>query len=117
MGADPLVPDPCESSQVTCRSSDVSGAGEGLFAKKDLPESTVVAFYNGVRIPFTVGGPKEDWDTSGYKIFINADFTSGERMDIPEEMVSIEKYCATLGKICNTILLLIDPNRGPMFQY
>ena len=84
--------------QVECRDSHVNGAGEGLFAKKDLSAGTIVAFYNGIRLPFRIGGPKEDWETSGYKIFVNADFASGERMDIPQDMVSLQTYCATLGK-------------------
>ena len=65
------------------RSSAVSGAGEGLFAARDLPAGTIAAFYNGVRLPYVLGGPKEIWETSGYKIYVNADFKSGERMDIP----------------------------------
>ncbi len=68
---------------VECRSSAVSGAGEGLFAARDLPAGTIAAFYNGVRLPYVLGGPKEDWATSGYKIYVNADFKSGERMNIP----------------------------------
>ncbi len=45
-----------------------------------------------------MGGPREDWSTSGYKIFVNADFTSGERMDVPGEMATrADLYCASLG--------------------
>ncbi len=62
---------------------DVSGAGEGLFAARDLPAGTIAAFYNGVRLPYVLGGPKEEWATSGYKIYVNADYKSGERMNIP----------------------------------
>ena len=87
-----------EAVQVECRESNVNGAGEGLFAKKDLPAGTIVAFYNGIRLPFKLGGPKEEWESSGYKIFVNADFASGERMDIPQDMVSLQTYCATLGE-------------------
>ena len=57
-----------------------------------------MAFYNGIRLPFKLGGPKEEWESSGYKIFVNADFASGERMDIPQDMVSLQTYCATLGE-------------------
>ena len=97
MGQGVLVPDPYEASHVECRRSGINGGGEGLFAKKDLSVGTIVAFYNGVRLPYRLGGPIETWDTSAYKIFVNADFTSGERIDIPKDMVSIKKYCATLG--------------------
>ena len=98
IGQGEMVPDPYEAAHVECRESRVNGAGEGLFAKKDLPAGTIVAFYNGVRLPYRLGGPKDTWDTSGYKIFVNADFASGERMDIPEDMISLQKYCATLGR-------------------
>ena len=102
MGAQLLTPDPYEAKFVRCGMSGVGeDSGEGLFAARDIPKDTVVAFYNGVRIPFALGGPKEDWSTSGYKIFVNADFTSGERMDIPQEFVSRENYTATLGHKVN----------------
>ena len=74
-----------------CCPSSLPCAGDGLFARVPLPPGTVAAFYNGVRIPFVIGGPKEEWDTSGYKIFVNADFTSGERMDIPPEYIDTKK--------------------------
>ncbi len=51
-----------------------------------------------LKIPYSLGGPREDWSTSGYKIFVNADFTSGERMDVPGEMATrADLYCASLG--------------------
>ncbi|TRY63804.1 hypothetical protein TCAL_15195 [Tigriopus californicus] len=101
MGEDLLVPDPYETKWILCENSLVSGAGDGVFARRDIPKNTIVAFYNGVRLPFVLGGPKEDWSTSGYKIFVNADFKSGERMNIPLEYVSLENYCATLGHKVN----------------
>ena len=67
-------------------------------------QGTIAAFYNGVRIPYRVyqeGDPKEEWSTSAYKIYINADWKSGERMDIPSEYVSLDNYCATLGHKIN----------------
>ena len=67
-------------------------------------KGTMAAFYNGVRIPYRVfqeGDPKEEWSTSAYKIYINADWKSGERMDIPSEYVSLDNYCATLGHKIN----------------
>ena len=100
IGEHPLVPDPYESRHVVCRQSQVPGSGDGLFARRDLPEGTIAAFYNGVRIPYGLGSGKvETWDDSAYKIWINADYESGERMNIPEDCVSLERYCATLGKL------------------
>ena len=58
------------------------GGGEGLWSVKDLKKGDIVAFYNGIRLPY-VPGEKENWDTSGYKIFVNADHSSGERIDLP----------------------------------
>ena len=83
MGENLLASDPYERRMIVCRRSDVDGAGEGLFAVRDLPVGTIAAFYNGVRLPYVLGGPKEEWATSGYKIYVNADYKSGERMNIP----------------------------------
>jgi len=33
----------------------LAGAGDGLYVRRDLNPKTVVAFYNGVRIPKEVG--------------------------------------------------------------
>ncbi|CAB4055208.1 SETD7 [Lepeophtheirus salmonis] len=92
----PLVPDPYESRWIECRSSLINEAGEGLFAKGDIPSGTIVAFYNGVRIPYELGGPTEHWSSSGYKIFINADYESGERMNIPENRIALNGFSIIL---------------------
>lgn len=101
LGKDLLFSDPYEFNHIICKKSNVEGGGEGVFAVKDIPKDTIVAFYNGVRLPYRVGGPKEEWATSGYKIYINADYSSGERMDIPMEYVGLDKYCASLGHKVN----------------
>merc|ERR1712080_157020 len=43
----------------------------------------------------------EDWETSGYKIFINADYKSGERIDLPGDLIHTANYRATLGHKMN----------------
>ena len=86
---------------VEMKKSAVPNSGDGLFAKCDIEKGTIVAFYNGVRLPYRVGGPKDEWETSGYKIYINADYISGERMDIPEEYIDSANYKATLGHKLN----------------
>ena len=101
LGSNLLVADPYEAKHVQCGVSSVNGGGEGLFALKDIPVDTIVAFYNGVRLPYVLGGPKEDWSTSGYKIFVNADYTSGLRMDIPADFVHLNRYKATMGHKMN----------------
>ena len=42
--------DTYENSTVVCRPSLVNGAGDGLFAAKDLPTNTIVSYYNGLHI-------------------------------------------------------------------
>ena len=46
---DPLLPDPYEQNHVFVKSSRMKGGGEGLFAKINLAEGEIVAFYNGVK--------------------------------------------------------------------
>merc|ERR1712130_837641 len=82
VGPGPLIRDPYEMTVCQVRVSNVMGGGEGLWSVKDLKKGEIVAFYNGVRLPY-VPGEKENWDTSGYKIFVNADHSSGERIDLP----------------------------------
>ena len=53
-----------------------------------------------VRLPYRPG-EKEDWESSGYKIFINADHSSGERIDLPGDLIQINNYAATLGHKMN----------------
>jgi len=45
-----LESDHYEDSNVTCGSSKIDGAGDGLFARKDLPENRIVSYYNGLYI-------------------------------------------------------------------
>lgn len=104
IGDQPMIADPYESRTVEVKTSHLPGSGEGLFARRPLPKGTITAFYNGIRLPYKVresDQPKEEWSTSGYKIYINADYESGERMDIPAEYISVAKYRATLGHKLN----------------
>ena len=102
IGDQPLRPDPYESRYIECRTSTIPNSGEGIYAKTDLTKDTIVAFYNGVRIPYEIlGRPPEKWSNSGYKIHVNADWISGLRMDIPEEYIDLSVYQATLGHKLN----------------
>ena len=102
IGDQPLRPDPYEKKHVVCRNSEIPDSGQGLYAKIDLPKDTIVAFYNGVRLPYELKGrPPESWSDSGYKIHVNADWISGLRMDIPEEYIDLSVYSATLGHKLN----------------
>ena len=46
----PLIADPFESEMVEVKKSLQSNAGEGLFARVDIPSDVICAFYNGVRL-------------------------------------------------------------------
>ncbi len=45
-----LLKDPYETTTVFCRTSDIEGAGDGLFAAKDLPTNLIISYYNGFHI-------------------------------------------------------------------
>ena len=71
--------------------STIPEAGEGLFAKLDVEESTVISFYNGVR--YDTCDTTFQFDNSPYKISLTEDFD----LDIPVTMVNLENYKASLG--------------------
>ena len=45
-----MLPDPLESQNVYVGKSPIPGAGQGLFAKRDINQFETVAFYNGFRL-------------------------------------------------------------------
>jgi len=103
-----LQRDPYEDQKIKVMASGLEMAGEGVFAKTDLPSETIVAFYNGVRIPPDVGDDDDDWEDCSYRIFLEIDEDATdidcedcERMDLPKELRSLDKYCATLGHKIN----------------
>jgi hypothetical protein len=53
-----------------------------------------------IRLP-PAHGQKEDWETSGYKIFANTNEQWGERIDLPGDLIYLDNYCATLGHKVN----------------
>lgn len=50
ISSEPLLRDPWEESLVEVRPSQLDQAGEGLFAKEDLPAKTVIALFAGVKL-------------------------------------------------------------------
>jgi len=97
----PTLPDPYETSMVEVRNSLVEGAQDGLFARKDIPKNTVLAFYNGVRIdPENSSGEDQDWGADSYKIFDPSSDPQGT-IDIPEQFRSLVNYCAALAHKTN----------------
>ena len=96
--------DPYEETMVEVRESQLAGAGEGVFLKREAQPNTVLAFYNGLRVP--AESEEDDWEKCSYRIFLNSRPTSQAEaecdiLDIPEEMRSLDKYCATVAHKVN----------------
>ena len=63
----PLQEDPYEKRCVEVRGSGISGAGDGLYATKDLAAGETAAFYNGIRVS---PGQTPPFRTFSYEIFV-----------------------------------------------
>ena len=80
---------------VAVRRSQEQEGGQGLFAVRDVPPHTVVAFYNGVRLSTT--DQEGTWSSGDcdYRIFVKGntedDQDHEDKLDIPAE-------CRSLGK-------------------
>ena len=99
-GANPRLRDPYEARMVAVRRSEVEeGAGEGIFAARDIETNTVVSFYNGAEASLLEYDP-DTWETNNYKIFDPADLPDGT-IDIPVWAQDSAAYCATLAHKTN----------------
>ena len=96
----PFLPDPYEALFVEVKPSLIKNAEEGLFSKINIDVGTVISFYNGVRVR-----PGHDWEKpTPYKMLLD----DSSDIDMPENMVKLENYRATLGhKVDQFIALLI----------
>merc|ERR1719259_724699 len=77
--------------------------GEGIFVRKTTPPNTLLAFYNGIRLPADEIHRDEDWENDAYKI-LNSVSTDRENdciVDIPPTFRSTSQYCATLAHKAN----------------
>ena len=92
----PLLQDPWEKNMVEVRPSKLEQAGEGLFAREDLPEKTVIALFAGVRLN-TATVAAQNRPKSDYRIRLNADLD----LDIPHDSLSTSVYRATLAHKAN----------------
>ena len=93
----PLEQDPYEQQTIYVGQSNISpDAGEGLFAKRDIPEGHLVALFNGVRQRDPVFSARKQPEFSDYRISLRTDVS----LDIPATFVSLNKYRATLGHKC-----------------
>ena len=63
----PLQEDPYERKRVEVRGSGIGGAGDGLFATRDLSAGETAAFYNGIRVS---PGQTPPFKTFSYEIFV-----------------------------------------------
>lgn len=54
-----MVRDMYEDSMVYLARSDIPGAGQGLFARKNVPLNIIMAFFNGLKIPNDVDYTKD----------------------------------------------------------
>lgn len=99
--------DPYESRVVRAATSLVEGGGDGLYTTRTVPPYTVVAFYNGVRIPPEVSNPH---GTTGYCIFVDWGKSlpfpfpwvkEGEQIDVPPMYQGMDDYTATLAHKVN----------------
>ena len=100
---------------VEVRQSRLDQAGEGLFAKTDLPSRTIVALFAGVRLKTATVAARlscnkyylcqmslhmlhiRERPRSDYRIGLNVDLD----LDIPDTCVDTSAYCATLGHKAN----------------
>jgi len=88
-----------ERVTVFSKKSDVHWAGEGLFARRDLPKDTIVAYYNGLHIE-----PKETYSSPScdYQIYVDWANTEGSPyVDIPIECIDLDNYRASLAHKAN----------------
>ena len=98
----PLERDPYEELFVYVDESTIPNAEEGLFAKIDIEEGTVISFYNGVRSDI-IDPDDKIWRNWPYKIALDEFW----HLDIPEGLRTTDKYQATLGhKVCHSF----EPN-------
>ena len=95
----PTLMDPYESSLIEVKLSDLPDAEEGLFAKKLIRVDTVIAFYQGVKLPQDYK-EEDTWKANGYKIFDPSNTPEGT-LDILEEYRSTSQYCASLAHKTN----------------
>ncbi len=96
---DPLVPDITEETWVYVAPSTLGPeAGDGVFAKRDIPENTVVAFYGGMRFNLSEWNSTKSVDPH-YWMKVEGD---NSVMHLPDELGSnITKYRATLAHKIN----------------
>ena len=78
-----------ERVTVRCKKSNIDGAGDGLFAAKDLPNGMIISYYNGLKIQ-----AEEDYrpDNYNYQIYVDWTNTDGSAyVDIPNICIELDR--------------------------
>ena len=96
LGRFPIKRERLETMKVYVSQSLLPNGGNGLFAKKPLLKDEVVAFYNGLHVQHDTINAR-DWALNANALTVNDEFC----VDIPPEMSSEDKYCASLGHFAN----------------
>ena len=95
----PLLPDPYEHHTVYVAPSSLGPqAGEGLFARVDLPAGVCVSFYNGLK-QTEAETERRHWRFNGNCIAL--DEAAGIDIDVPQHLATLGRYCASLGHKAN----------------
>ena len=99
LGVTWLQEDPFERDRVECSTSDISGAGTGLFARRTLPPGTYACFYHGLHFGACEKPSQTSYD---YMIFLDWDKAPlSDYLDLMPETWCHTRYCATLGHKVN----------------
>jgi len=97
----PLQQDPYESTLVEVGASSLEGGGECLYARRDIPAGTLIAYYNGIRLG---PGEKTPYHDTGYAIYVEWKRKRGQKgdhMDIPPDYQQSTNYVASLAHKLN----------------
>ena len=74
-----LQEDPYERKVVYARPSKMDGAGDGLFLRRDVPEGSLVSFYNGIRI---MPGDNPPFESVSYQIYLDWKTTANAKVSL-----------------------------------
>lgn len=91
-----LLRDPLEDERCYVAKSTICGAGDGLFAKCDLPEGSAVAYYYGTVLLLREAASRS-WEENANLIALD-DFLG---IDVPKPFDSVRRYRCSLGHKAN----------------
>eukprot|EP00003_Mantamonas_plastica_P032292 TRINITY_DN8724_c0_g2_i1.p1 TRINITY_DN8724_c0_g2~~TRINITY_DN8724_c0_g2_i1.p1 ORF type:complete len:424 (+),score=142.16 TRINITY_DN8724_c0_g2_i1:65-1336(+) len=91
----PLLVDPMEQELIIVHESNIEGLG--LFAKRAIEKNTVVAWYNGVRVPQKEVDAR-DWKENNNAISLDSDEIA---IDVPPNEFPFATYRASSGHFAN----------------